>query len=390
MRVLVVRLSAIGDVANTMPAVAGIRDALPSAHIAWVVEDRARDLVECDRDVDEVIEFPRRRWDRLVASPFRLPELVGEVHGALSRLRVAGFDVALDFQGNLKGGIVTGLSGAPRRVGLDRPYTREFDWLFTNEHVSLDGPTPRFERAARLARAVCPTLTMRRPTLESTPENAEVVRQELARLDISGQPVVVLHPGSSEFGAFKRWPASRYATLAKMLRDGCGARILVTWGSGERALAEEVIASSEQAAELAPAMPSFGMLIELLRRCDLFIAGDTGPLHIAAIAGTPVVAIFGPKDPLVYRPYGDEHAIVREDVSCSPCQKRRCGDTVCLTRLRPEKVYAAAEKRLAEFGRRPCELPGSTLGNGSGDATRSLRACASRPRRLKRDRYSAG
>ncbi len=351
MRILIVRLSAVGDVANTMPAVAGIRDALPAAHITWIVEDRARGLVDCNRDVDEVVEYPRRRWTRLLASPIRLPQLLVEVRRTLRGLRRSAFDVAVDFQGNLKSGVVTGLSGAQRRIGLDRPHAKEFSWLFSDERVPLDGPVSRFERAARLARVLCPKLTMRRPDLQPLPEDVEAAGEELAGLDASREPIVALHPGSSGFGAFKRWPAPRYGALAKMLRDGIRAGVLVTWGADERELAEEVIASSDGAAELAPATPTAGRLIEFLRRCDLLIAGDTGPLHIAAIVGTPVVPVFGPKDPAIYRPYGDRCIVVREDVPCSPCEKRRCGDMICMTRLQPEKVYAAAERQLAEADR---------------------------------------
>lgn len=351
MRILIVRLSAIGDVANAMPAVAGLRDALPSAHIAWIVEDRARGLVECNRDVDEVIEFPRRRWDRFLASPTHWTKLLGEVDSTVRGLRGERFDVALDFQGNFKSGVLAALSGAPRRIGAAQAHTREFNWAFINERVSLDGGAiPRFERATRLANVLAPSLKPRLPALEA---QSTVAGELLSNLVPCGKPLIGIHPGASKFGAFKRWPALRFGELARMLRERLDARVLVTWGKAERALAEEVAAASGGAAELAPAASDLGTLVELLRRFDLFIAGDTGPLHIAAVAGVPVVAIFGPKDPAIYRPYGDEQIVVREEVPCSPCTKRRCGDMICLTRLQPEKVYAAAERRLGRSGRSP-------------------------------------
>ncbi len=250
MRVLIVRLSAIGDVANTMPAVAGIRDALPSARLTWLVEDRARELVECNRDIDEVLEYPRRRWSRWAFEPGRWPRLSTEVRALLADLKNRGFDAAIDFQGNLKGGVLARLSRAPRRIGIARPHVREPSWAFTNEHVTLDGSAvPRFERAIQLARAIAPSLVPRLPSLEPREEDREAVRRSLAHLNVSSERLVAIHPGSSEFGAFKRWPASRYGSLAKMLSKGCGARVLVTWGTGERSLAERVVADSGGAAE---------------------------------------------------------------------------------------------------------------------------------------------
>jgi len=158
-------------------------------------------------------------------------------------------------------------------------------------------------------------------------------------------PLVALHPGTSAFGQFKRWPAARFGETAARLKQDVGARCVVTHGPGEEALAEEVVASSSDAARLAPPF-TLGELVELLRRASLVIAADTGPLHVAALLKRPVVAIFGSKDPAIYAPYGTRCEIVRADIPCSPCTQRKCDHVRCIENIQVADVVAAAERLL--------------------------------------------
>ena len=156
---------------------------------------------------------------------------------------------------------------------------------------------------------------------------------------------MTLHPGTSAFGQFKRWPAARFGETAARLKRDMGARCVVTHGPAEENLAAEVVASSSGAAQLAPPF-SLGELVELLRRASLVIAADTGPLHVAALLKRPVVAIFGSKDPAIYAPYGTRSEIVRADIPCSPCVKRKCDRLRCIETIQVGDVLAAAERLL--------------------------------------------
>ncbi|HRU07679.1 MAG TPA: glycosyltransferase family 9 protein [Candidatus Brocadiia bacterium] len=159
-------------------------------------------------------------------------------------------------------------------------------------------------------------------------------------------PRVVIHPGASPFGRFKRWPAERFGLVARELARRAGAKVIVIHGpSEEQEMLDKVLAASEGTAILAPAF-TLPQLVALLREVNLFIGADSGPLHVAALAGAACVAIFGPKNPAVYAP---PNALIvrRDDLPCSPCAKRSCDNPRCLLDIPAEQVLQAALQALA-------------------------------------------
>jgi len=342
--VLVIRTGALGDAANAVRAVAGLRAALPSVHVTWAAEGAAIELVEAARVADEVIPYPREELSRLFKRPWLWPKGVSVLLRFRRELHKRKYDSALDLQGNLKGALIGLLSGAADRLGFARGHCREMNWLFNNVLIMPAGRRiRRAEKFAALAQAVAPEMTLGRVRIPRDETAASRVN-EFLRPDSTG-PLVVVHPGSSAFAAFKRWPVERYGAVCARLRESRGARCVVTWGPGERDIAEAAVTASRGSARPAPELPVRG-LIELLRRADLVIAGDTGPLHIAALLERPLVAIFGAKDPALYAPYGAPCEIVRADVECSPCTKRKCADLRCVLEIAPEGVAEAAERML--------------------------------------------
>jgi ADP-heptose:LPS heptosyltransferase len=238
------------------------------------------------------------------------------------------------------------LSGAKDRIGFARGHCREMNWLFNNiQAMPSSTRLLRAEKAAALAQVIEPELKLRPVTLAEEARNIERVAQFLQTFPGEG-PLAVLHPGTSAFGRFKRWPAARFGETAALLQRGVGARCVVTCGPGEEELAREVVGASSAAARLAPKF-TLGEFIELLRRASVVIGADTGPLHLAALLKRPVVAIFGPKDPAIYAPYGTRSEIVRADLPCSPCTKRRCDHVRCMECISAADV-AAASMRLLE------------------------------------------
>ncbi|MGH0031794.1 MAG: glycosyltransferase family 9 protein, partial [Myxococcota bacterium] len=162
---------------------------------------------------------------------------------------------------------------------------------------------------------------------------------------------VALHPGVSGFGAIKQWAPERFAALARVLHGERGATSLVTWGPGERELAESVVAASGDAAVLAPETRSLMDLAALYETCEVVVGGDTGPLHLAAALGIPVVGLYGPKDPAVYGPLdgrsGAPATTVWKQVHCSPCRLRRCPNVICMPAIEVEDVQAAIARTVA-------------------------------------------
>ena len=343
-RVLIVRLGALGDVANVMPAVAGLRLARPKDHITWLVEEGAADLVRMCADVDETLVFPRRRLSHDLRRPWLWPRLCRALRDFVMDLRARAFDGVLDFQGNIKSALLSRATCCPWRAGFEGPHVRECNHLFHSVHVPLpEGPVSRRERAIRLVRALAPDAEPAEPDLRHVPADSALVQEFLAT--VGHGPRVVIHPGASRFGRFKRWPADRYGRLARALARRRGAQVIVTHGPDDDPhILRRVLDASEGRAVAAPDL-TLPQLVVLMRHADLFIGADTGPLHVAALVGAPCVAIFGPKDPRVYAPPG-VRVVRRTDVECSPCVKRTCGDLRCLMWITVGQALKAALETL--------------------------------------------
>jgi lipopolysaccharide heptosyltransferase I len=361
-KLLIVRLSAIGDVVHVLPALKILRRNYPSAHIAWLVEDKAEGILRNQPGIDEVIVFPKKRWISGLKNPFSFMRTVAEVTSFIGALRRQGFEMVVDFQGNLKSGLMTFLSGSPLRVGFARGHCREGNFLFTNRWIV---PSPerlhKIERNLSLLEGLGLKPMIGRQhvrqggsalgttmSLQVSREDEEYIASSLGsgRACSAGGPLAVIHAGTSDFGAYKRWPTANYAQLADRLVEGFDARVVFTWGPSELEMVREIISSMRRPGQLAPRTDALGQLVALIRRANLFISGDTGPMHIASIMGVPQVAIFGPKDPAIYGPYQKRALVVRKELECSPCTKRTCNDPICITSITPEEVFEATKALL--------------------------------------------
>jgi ADP-heptose:LPS heptosyltransferase len=360
-RILLIRLSAIGDVVHALHALASLREARPDAFVGFLVEDRAAGLVTGHPDLDRVHVYRRRRWQRgILARPF---ETISEVRRFLAEIRSCRYGSSVDLQGNLKGGVLAALSGAPRRIGLARSLGKEGNHLFQTERVDLlSGPVHRIDRALALVSPLGADGRRGTPRIAVAPAEEEEMDRFLEAANLAGKGFAVLHPATSGFGRHKRWAPERFGALAALLLAEHGLPSLATWGPGEEELAEEVVAASGGAARPGPRTPSLAALAHLARRSRLFVAADTGALHLAAMLGVPTVGLFGPKDPAVYGPRGPRTEIVFKGVDCSPCPNRSCPDPVCMTSITPGDVLAAARLLLGEDGGTP--PPGTERNDG--------------------------
>ena len=347
-KILVIRLSAVGDVIRTLPAVKALKEKEPSSHIAWVVEEHSKSFLESQPEINEVILFPRKRWTKGIQSPLTWWRTSREVRDFAKGLRQKRFDVALDFHGRLKSGLISFVSGAPTRVGFDPRSSKEGNFLFSNVKVQLPRENiNRYERNLLLLRGIGLEITDLKPVLHISTEErkwADVFFGQLSKA-LPG-PLIAIHPWTSPQTPYKRWVGDRYSQLADRLVRELGARIIFTWGPGELEPVEKIRREMKEPSFLAPQTDSLIRLGEIFRRCNLYIGGDTGPMHVASLVGTPIVAIWGPTHPVVNEPFG-KHKMVRKEVGCNPCRKQFCKEVTCLTSVTVEDVFQAARELLS-------------------------------------------
>ena len=338
-RILIVRLTALGDVIATLPALSALRGIFFDSHIAWAVEPPAHELLEGHPHLDEAIAVNRRPWQKRISRPWSFPSAVRHALRAARTLSEKNFDLAIDFQGNLRSGVVTLASGAPFRLGFCRRHAREWGHLFTNAAFA-----PSADRLHRVDLALALVRT-----LGDVPQSVPPVLPEYRQADVEleteflkhelPRDFILLHPGTSPFGAFKRWPLANFGILALRRRADLQTEFLVSWGPGEKELAERVIRASRGAAILAPELPTLRHMAALIRRSKAFVAADTGPLQLAWALGKPLVGLFGPKDAELHAPRGPRCRIITADVPCRPCTKRRCKDPICMTQITIDSVF---------------------------------------------------
>jgi heptosyltransferase I len=331
LKALVVRLSAIGDVVHTLPAVAALRRGGWS--VGWAVEPLARVLLEKNPAVDQVLGLPSARRFR-----FR------DARAAAKALRHARYEVALDFQGLWKSAAWARLSGARRVLGYGRAWRREpASALFISERIALPAEAVHvIDKNLALLRGLgIDAVGKREFPLPDTATEAARVERELAAAGL--ESFVVLNPGGG--WASKLWPAERFSALAAKLRDR-GLPSLVTWGPGEEALADRVVAASG-GASIRSFPTSLLEYVEIARRAKLVVAADTGTLHLACAIGTPVVGLFGPTDPLRNGPFAPADLTVRSVPPCAPCHRRVCPTHESVMDGIPvDEVLAAIDLRL--------------------------------------------
>jgi len=327
-RILIVRLGSLGDLVHTLPAVAAIRRANPEARIDWLVDSPHREFLELVPILSSLVVL-RGRGIRAWLDVRR-------------ELRATSYDVAVDFQGLLKSAALARLSGATRVVGFDRRALREGTAApFYTQRVPADDGQHVIRKNLELAAALgADTTRIEFPI--STIDSASV-RTFVAGL---GSDYALLNPGAA--WPNKRWPPERLGAAARLIRERHGMVSVVLWGPGEREAADAVVASSGGAARIAPET-GLRDLMALAQGARLMISGDTGPTHLAAALGIPMVPLFGPTNPARNGPWAPEDVSISRYDTCECHYERRCrrdAGTWCLGTIPVDEVMSAVDARL--------------------------------------------
>jgi heptosyltransferase I len=372
-KVLLIKLSAVGDVVHTIPVLNKLRRRYPAAQLDWLVTPAIAELLRHHPAITNVIEFEREAW----STPWRLAPFASYARLA-AKLRAAAYDLVVDMHGQLRTATLTLATGAPARIGFDRPRTsvwnasprkfpeqarkhawqgaREGSWLAYTHHIPV--PTLDLHAVDRYLN-VGPILGFDRepadfyfPIPQSATSRVDALLSEhgAGRADI-----VVMAPGT--VWETKHWGSDKFAAVAAHFLSK-GLAVILIGSQRERVVCEEVAALAPGVVDLA-GMTTLTELAALIRRSAVSVTNDSGPMHLAVALDRPVVSIFGPTDPIWIGPYLRANAFLRADLACSPCYLRKlkhchhghaCMDSVSAAAVieRAERILSANQKRLAD------------------------------------------
>jgi len=297
-RILVIRMSALGDVVFGLPVIESLRAAYPKAHLAWLVEDRFASLLEGHPAIDELLVFPRKRKSAIFSHLLRMR-------------RHNKWDAIIDLQGNLKSGMHLVFSKAKRKIGFAKGISREGAWRFLTHRVTVRDGLHRSRRDLCLLKAFQSAPDSIK--LESADSNPfawplpDAATDEMAAAmksaGLHDAPFFLLHTAFTDYGKDKEWPPEKWAELAQRLRAE-GHNPLALWTPNDLAHVQKIQSLAGDALPLAPATPSLHHLMALLDAAQCVIGTDSGPVHLAAKRNTQTIALFGPTDPVRFSPPG--------------------------------------------------------------------------------------
>jgi heptosyltransferase-1 len=327
--ILIVKLSAIGDVIHALPVAQALKKCYPKSRITWIVEKPAYDLLTNNPDIDEIVIFDKPKFKSFSGFVSHAPDLI-------SRLRKEKFDVALDLQGLFKSSMLSFLSGAKTRLVYEN--TREGSHLLSKRIVGAYSKGHVVDRCLDVVRSLGCQVEKPVFSIVITPEEKELTRRIAGQAGLNIEmPYVVLALGAN--WPNKIWPFEHFAELSNQLYDANRIPVMIG-GPGDKVLAEQISLITKIPPIDLTGKTTLKQLAYIIQRAQAFVGGDTGPMHLSAAAGTPTLALMGPTDPTRNGPYGQGHEVIITPRDCAGCWQRSCPKKLnCLDAITPEHVY---------------------------------------------------
>ena len=339
--ILIVKLSSIGDVIHTLPSLTALRRLYPDAHITWVVEESAADLVKNHPYLDAVLISRRKKWSKDFRNgQFRLP--IEEIRSFMKTLRQRRYDLVIDFHGLFKSSIIVFLSRGKRKLGYNS--LQELSGLFLNEKITEDLNKHAVERYLDFPRYLGAKINSAGFILPSDREAETRVKILLEKYNLGNKKFIAINPIA--YWETKLWSNEKFARLADLINDKLQMKVVFT-GSEKEPIEKITSLMTTESINLGGATTLLD-LAYLYKKAQLVITTDSGPMHLAAAMETPVIALFGPTDPARTGPYGTGHTIIRTELSCSPCFLKKCSTKKCMEDISPQQVFVAVKKKLTK------------------------------------------
>jgi len=357
-RILIVRLSSLGDVIQTLPLPTAIRRAFPQARIGWAIDAELAPAIEGHRDLDRIHPFPRTSWRQAGLGPLRWPRIAREMSRFTGEIGAAGYDLAIDAQGLLMSALIPFLARIRRRVGFG--HRRELSHLFyTERHLSWQEyfapDRPHSDHILALARAIgCEPAdwTIHLPAV--APRYREAIAAALAGAFAAPAPLIAIAPGTQ--WSSKQWPGEYWHELIRRILTETAAKVVLVGAGADAGYAAQLVGQlgaqgNGRILNLA-GRTNLPELYALLGAMSITIAGDSAPLHAAGAARCPhVIGIYGPTAPGRSAPIGSPHiSLLRAEpqLHCQPCHRRQCryGTNQCMRQVAPDEVLVAVTRAL--------------------------------------------
>jgi 3-deoxy-D-manno-octulosonic-acid transferase/heptosyltransferase-1 len=345
MEILIIKLSAIGDVVHSLPFLEVLKENFSSAQIDWLVEEPADEIVRGHPKVRRVLVSPRKSLVGQFKKDKQWRPLALEIKRFLNRLRSREYDLVIDLQGLLKSGVLAGASRGKRKVGMSG--SREGAQLFLNEppvrvnydHHAID----RYLQVAKYLGCHWDRWEGRIPVSE---RDRQAIDLKLAHHGLYGNALVAINPMAK--WPTKLWEVERFALLADRITSELSCEVIFTGSKEDRSTVAGIMSMMKGTAHNYAGEINLKDLAVLYEKCRLLVTTDTGPMHVAAAMGCPVVALFGPTAPWRTGPYGEGHRIVRDPIVCSPCFKRSCDHGTCMREISADQVFKSVRETFWE------------------------------------------
>ncbi|PCJ56193.1 MAG: hypothetical protein COA73_12595 [Candidatus Hydrogenedentota bacterium] len=329
-RILIIRLSAIGDVVRVLPALHCLREVYPEAQIDWVVESKSAEVLSDHPALDQVLVFERTsNWKESARNFWNLCKII----------RKNKYDVVIDFHGILKSGLITGMSGAPKRYGFARPRSQEGSYLFTNHKVKLGSEVVnRIHENLALCSEFHPGYKSLDVTIAIPDDAIEAVEDFFEESFHGAKLIVAMHVPVDR--PEKQWPLENFAELSDMLLADGRFDVLLTWGPGQYDCIQEVLKLAKREPIVAPGTDSLKQYMAMIQQSDIYFGGDTGPMHIASALDVPLVAVFGGTDPAQHATLRIPYTVLFAK-SDTRAKAKRPSESSGMTGLTSEAAYDA-------------------------------------------------
>ena len=347
--ILIVKLSAIGDVVHTLPLLEVLRNNFPEARIDWVVEEEAGQIIMGHPMLDHILVSRRKTWQRSMTRPRERTAALREMFRFIRELRAYKYDLVIDLHGLFKSGILTGLSRGKRKIGFTGG--REGNSLFLTErpyYVNYDQHA--LDRYLRTIDYLGCTKTSWKGNIPVGQVDRDAIESFILENHLGNERIVAINPMAR--WKTKLWEPERFSLLADRVQEELKGKLVFTGSKKDRVVIDQIIGEMKTTPLDLAGRTSLKALAYLYSRCFLLITTDTGPMHMAAAMACPVVALFGPTAPWRTGPYGKEHSVIREELVCSPCFKKKCDHLSCMKDITVNRVFDTVKEYFLDAGKR--------------------------------------